>query len=186
MCNSCFSCKTLFIFTLQSFKHTLSFSAPLPFLSSTNKQTNSVTTMPTRETFIFSWHFPLFLLLILSPFCGGDATKQELWCVAKNNAEDAALQSALDWACGAGGADCRPIQNGGPCYDVNSVQNTASFAFNDYFLKNGLTDDSCNFSNNAAVTSLDPSQSFPSLSLSLLYSCFVFDLGFLKCMQCSC
>ncbi|KAI5387704.1 PLASMODESMATA CALLOSE-BINDING PROTEIN 5 isoform X2 [Lathyrus oleraceus] len=125
--------------------------------------------MPTRETFIFSWHFPLFLLLILSPFCGGsgggDATKQELWCVAKNNAEDAALQSALDWACGAGGADCRPIQNGGPCYDVNSVQNTASFAFNDYFLKNGLTDDSCNFSNNAAVTSLDPSHDkckFPS------------------------
>lgn len=97
--------------------------------------------------------------------------------MAKNNAEDAALQSALDWACGAGGADCRPIQNGGPCYDVNSVQNTASFAFNDYFLKNGLTDDSCNFSNNAAVTSLDPSQSFPSLSLSLLYSCFVFYLG---------
>ncbi|XP_058756244.1 PLASMODESMATA CALLOSE-BINDING PROTEIN 5-like [Vicia villosa] len=119
--------------------------------------------MPTTQTFVFPL---LFLFLILSPFCcGGDATKQELWCVAKNNAEDAALQSALDWACGAGGADCRPIQNGGPCYDVNSVQNTASFAFNDYFLKNGLTDDSCNFSNNAAVTSIDPSHDkckFPS------------------------
>lgn len=85
--------------------------------------------------------------------------------MAKNNAEDAALQTALDWACGAGGADCGPIQNGGPCYDVNSVQNTASYAFNDYFLKHGLTDDSCNFNNNAAVTSLNPSYGnckFPS------------------------
>jgi hypothetical protein len=115
--------------------------------------------MPTTQTFVFSFHLPL--LLLLSPFCvgsnDGDVTKQELWCVAKNNAEDAALQSALDWACGAGGADCGPIQNGGPCYDVTSVQNTASYAFNDYFLKHGLTDDSCSFSNNAAVTSLNPS-----------------------------
>ena len=73
--------------------------------------------------------------------------------MAKNNAEDAALQAALDWACGAGGADCGPIQRGGPCYDPTSVQNTASFSFNDYFLKHGMTDDSCNFNNNAAVTS---------------------------------
>jgi len=103
----------------------------------------------------------LFLLLGLSPLiaaANGGAPPQELWCVAKNNAEDASLQAALDWACGAGGADCGPIQSGGPCYDPSSVQNTASFAFNDYFLKHGMTDDSCNFNNNAAVTSLNPSQ----------------------------
>ncbi|QCD86244.1 histidine kinase 2/3/4 [Vigna unguiculata] len=102
----------------------------------------------------------LFLLLGLSPLiaaANGGAPPQELWCVAKNNAEDASLQAALDWACGAGGADCGPIQSGGPCYDPSSVQNTASFAFNDYFLKHGMTDDSCNFNNNAAVTSLNPS-----------------------------
>lgn len=119
--------------------------------------------MPRRESFVFSARLPLLLLLMLSPFCGGSGgggggPRQELWCVAKNNAEDAALQSALDWACGAGGADCGPIQHGGPCYDPNSVQNTASYAFNDYFLKHGMTDDSCNFDNNAAVTSLNPSQ----------------------------
>ncbi|XP_073225874.1 PLASMODESMATA CALLOSE-BINDING PROTEIN 5 [Cicer arietinum] len=117
--------------------------------------------MPRIQSFVFTGYLPLFLLLILSPSCGGSngdgALQQQLWCVAKNNAEDAALQTALDWACGAGGANCGPIQNGGPCYDVNSVQNTASYAFNDYFLKHGLTDDSCNFNNNAAVTSLNPS-----------------------------
>ncbi|KAI5338343.1 hypothetical protein L3X38_017614 [Prunus dulcis] len=89
----------------------------------------------------------------------------ELWCVAKNNAEDAQLQSALDWACGAGGADCSPIQQGGPCYDSTDIQNTASYVFNDYFLKHGMTDESCNFDNTAALTSLNPSYNkckFPS------------------------
>lgn len=89
---------------------------------------------------------------------GGVAVSTQLWCVAKNNAEDAALQGALDWACGPGGADCSPIQQGGPCYDPSDVQTMASYAFNDYFLKNGLTDDGCNFGNNAAVTSLNPSE----------------------------
>ncbi|KAK4420912.1 plasmodesmata callose-binding protein 5 [Sesamum alatum] len=88
---------------------------------------------------------------------GGGGGPRELWCVAKNNAEDAALQSALDWACGAGGADCGPIQTGGPCYDASDLQRTASFAFNDYFLKHGLSEDSCDFSNTAALTSLNPS-----------------------------
>lgn len=78
--------------------------------------------------------------------------------MAKNNAEDAALQSALDWACSSGGADCTPIQQGGPCYDPTDIQRMASFAFNDYFLKHGLTEDSCNFDNAAALTSLNPSK----------------------------
>ncbi|XP_073127798.1 PLASMODESMATA CALLOSE-BINDING PROTEIN 5-like [Henckelia pumila] len=96
---------------------------------------------------------------------GGGMPSVELWCVAKNNAEDKALQSGLDWACGPGGANCAPIQNGGPCYDSSNLPRMASFAFNDYFIRNGLTDDSCNFSNTAAVTSLNPSYKnckFPS------------------------
>ncbi|MCD7462205.1 hypothetical protein HAX54_048001 [Datura stramonium] len=96
---------------------------------------------------------------------GAGAATVELWCVAKNNAEDAALQSAIDWACGPGGASCGPIQSGGPCYDASDIRRTASFAFNDYFLKHGMTDDSCNFANSAALTSLNPSHNgckFPS------------------------
>ncbi|KAE8696270.1 PLASMODESMATA CALLOSE-BINDING PROTEIN 5 [Hibiscus syriacus] len=96
---------------------------------------------------------------------GGGTVVTELWCVAKNNAEDTALQGALDWACGQGGANCNPIQQGGPCSDPTDIQKTASYAFNDYYLKNGMTDDACSFSNNAALTSLNPSYGnckFPS------------------------
>ncbi|XP_024988802.1 PLASMODESMATA CALLOSE-BINDING PROTEIN 5-like [Cynara cardunculus var. scolymus] len=89
----------------------------------------------------------------------------KLWCVAKNNADDSALQSAIDWACGTGGADCTLIQQGGPCYDPADIRRTASYAFNDYCTKNGMSEDTCNFANTAALTSLDPSHThckFPS------------------------
>lgn len=107
----------------------------------------------------------LLLLLLLVAFSlprslGGQngIAPRDLWCVAKNNADDQALQGAINWACGPGGADCSPIQQGGPCYDPNNIQTTASWAFNDYYLKHGLTDDACSFSNSAALTSLNPSQ----------------------------
>ncbi|CAL0328932.1 unnamed protein product [Lupinus luteus] len=127
--------------------------------------------MPITSSFVFSIYFPilpLLLILTLSPFCGGHSggvPPHELWCVAKNNAEDAPLQDALNWACGPGKVDCGPIQEGGPCYDANNVQNTASYAFNDYFRKHGLANDDCNFNNNAAITTLNPSHDnckFPS------------------------
>ncbi|XP_008783928.2 PLASMODESMATA CALLOSE-BINDING PROTEIN 5 [Phoenix dactylifera] len=95
------------------------------------------------------------------------ATTGELWCVAKNNAEDAALQAALDWACGQGGADCRPIQEGGACYEPQDIQSHASFAFNDYFVHNGFSSSACDFSGTAALSSLNPSHGrciFPSSS----------------------
>ncbi|KAF7140754.1 hypothetical protein RHSIM_Rhsim06G0133900 [Rhododendron simsii] len=83
----------------------------------------------------------------------------ELWCVAMNNANSSTLQAVLDWACGPGGADC------GPCYDSGDILTMASYAFNNYFLTHGLTDDSCNFAGTAALTSLNPSHGsckFPS------------------------
>ncbi|KAI4319759.1 hypothetical protein MLD38_033321 [Melastoma candidum] len=104
-----------------------------------------------------------FLLLVhsshhaLGADGGSSAATMALWCVAKNNAEDAALQAAIDWACGQGGADCGPVQPGGRCHDPADIVRTASYAFNDYYLKHGLTDESCYFSNTAALTSLNPS-----------------------------
>ncbi|KAG8386827.1 hypothetical protein BUALT_Bualt03G0189600 [Buddleja alternifolia] len=121
---------------------------------------------------ILSGALPLFFLVFSLVFAvaaaqggSGGGPARELWCVAKNNAEDAALESALDWTCGAGGADCGPIQNGGPCYDGSDLQRTASYAFNDYYHKHGPSDDNCNFANTAALTSLNPSHDgckFPS------------------------
>ncbi|KAL8158526.1 hypothetical protein V2J09_000063 [Rumex salicifolius] len=130
----------------------------------------------------FSFFFLLFALSIPShsadPFLrrhikasGGDGAVQPLWCVAKNNAEDTALQQALNWACGPGAADCGPIQQGGSCYDPNDLLGMASYAFNNYCVKNGMTDDACNFSNTAALTSLDPSHDgckLPSSSVNVV------------------
>ncbi|KAL2476696.1 PLASMODESMATA CALLOSE-BINDING PROTEIN 5 [Abeliophyllum distichum] len=119
-------------------------------------------------TWVLSFFFFALAVVQGGGHRGGGAA-EELWCVAKNNAADDALQSSLDWACGAGGADCGPIQKGGPCYDPSDLQRTASFAFNDYFIKHGLTAESCSFSNSAALTSLNPSHNnckFPSSSLS--------------------
>ncbi|ONK81149.1 uncharacterized protein A4U43_C01F25810 [Asparagus officinalis] len=109
----------------------------------------------------------IFLLLILFDFSAAADDSGELWCVAKNNAEDSALQAALDWACGPGGADCGPIQQGGPCYSPEDLQSHASYAFNDYFVKHGFDLSACDFSGTAAPISLNPSHAdckFPSSS----------------------
>ncbi|XP_013632253.1 PREDICTED: PLASMODESMATA CALLOSE-BINDING PROTEIN 5-like [Brassica oleracea var. oleracea] len=102
-------------------------------------------------------HLSLVITVTTAQF-NGQASETDLWCVAKNNAEDSALQAAIDWACGPGGTDCAGIQQGGPCYDPSDIVKTASYVFNNYYLKNGPEDEACNFSNSAAVTSLNPSQ----------------------------
>lgn len=112
----------------------------------------------------------ILLVLVLVPSRGSTDTEErdegggieelELWCVAKNNAEDKALLIALDWACGQGGASCRPVQKGGACHFTDDLITMASYAFNDYYLNHGLTNTSCYFGNAAAVTSLNPSKYF--------------------------
>ncbi|XP_074280939.1 PLASMODESMATA CALLOSE-BINDING PROTEIN 5-like [Silene latifolia] len=118
----------------------------------------------------------MFFLLIAAtwhPWIGhteAAVVHQQLWCVAKNNAEDSALQQALDWACGPGAANCGPIQQGGPCYDPNDIISMASYAFNDYCTKHGMTQETCNFSNTADLIDLDPSHDkckYPSSAFSV-------------------
>ncbi|KAM3211825.1 hypothetical protein ACQJBY_065130 [Aegilops geniculata] len=120
--------------------------------------------------------FHLALLLFAAHAVGGAAGAVgvsgggQLWCVAKNNAEDGALQSAIDWACGPnGGADCRAIQQGGACYEPPDLLAHASYAFNDYFLRSGgaASPAACDFSGAAALIGLNPSHGncvFPSSS----------------------
>ncbi|KAK6259371.1 hypothetical protein SCA6_013845 [Theobroma cacao] len=79
------------------------------------------------------------------------------WCVASQSASKTALQVALDYACGYGGADCAAIQTGGGCYNPNTVRDHASYAFNSYYQKNPVPS-SCNFGGTAVTTSTDPSK----------------------------
>ncbi|XP_055834656.1 glucan endo-1,3-beta-glucosidase 13 [Solanum dulcamara] len=79
------------------------------------------------------------------------------WCVARAGARQFDLQNALDWACGLGMADCRPIQAGGPCFEPNTLLSHASFAFNNYYQQNGNSDIACNFGGTAMLTKINPS-----------------------------
>lgn len=81
------------------------------------------------------------------------------WCIASSAASPTALQVALDYACGYGGADCSAIQPGGSCYDPNTVKDHASYAFNDYYQKNPAAT-SCVFGGTAQLVSTDPSMAF--------------------------
>ncbi|CAK8565463.1 unnamed protein product [Lathyrus sativus] len=90
------------------------------------------------------------------------------WCIASPSSSQRALQIALDYACGYGGADCSAIQAGGSCYNPNSVHDHASFAFNKYYQENPVPN-SCNFGGTAVITNTNPSVGtcqYPSTSTS--------------------
>lgn len=88
------------------------------------------------------------------------------WCTANPTASETALQVALDYACGYGGADCSAIQPNGACYDPNTLRDHASYAFNDYYQKNPVPT-SCVFGGTAQLSYTDQSKilnHYPHLS----------------------
>ncbi|KAK6930712.1 X8 domain [Dillenia turbinata] len=87
---------------------------------------------------------------------GANTVTQGTWCVARSDASEKALQSALNYACGSG-ADCVPLQVSGICYLPNTVQAHASYAFNSYYQRKSMAPGSCDFAGTATVTSTDPS-----------------------------
>ncbi|PON84488.1 Glycoside hydrolase [Trema orientale] len=90
---------------------------------------------------------------------GGGVSKSltgNTWCVANGQVGKEKLQQALDFACGEGAADCRPIQPGSTCYDPNTVEAHASFAFNSYYQKQSRQMGSCYFGGAAYVVTQPP------------------------------
>jgi len=79
------------------------------------------------------------------------------FCVALQNADPAALQAGLSWACGPGHADCSAIQPGGACYQQNNLPALASYAYNDYYQRMASTGATCSFNGTATTTTNDPS-----------------------------
>ncbi|XP_050388114.1 uncharacterized protein LOC126805061 [Argentina anserina] len=81
----------------------------------------------------------------------------KLWCVAKPSVPAETLQEAVDYACGAGGADCQEIMPDGNCYYPESVVAHASYAFNSYWQKNKRNGGTCSFGGTAMLINSDPS-----------------------------
>ncbi|KAF6172228.1 hypothetical protein GIB67_024850 [Kingdonia uniflora] len=80
----------------------------------------------------------------------------QTWCVAKTESLEISLQAALDYACGIGRADCSPIQQTGSCYNPNSLQRHASYAFNSYYQKNP-SPTNCDFGGTGIIVNTNPS-----------------------------
>ncbi|KAL8114970.1 hypothetical protein AgCh_021699 [Apium graveolens] len=133
----------------------------------TQPVTNPVTTYPAPSTGV-----PVTTPVtnpVTPPATGNaPALPGQSWCVAKSGAPQTALQSALDYACGTGVADCSLIQQSGSCYNPNTLQNHASYAFNSYYQKKPAAT-SCDFGGAATITNTNPSAGsciYPSSSSS--------------------
>ncbi|CAN1231090.1 Glucan endo-1,3-beta-glucosidase [Linum grandiflorum] len=78
------------------------------------------------------------------------------WCVPRSDASDAALQRNLDYVCSSG-VNCVPIQQGGACFNPNTVRSHASYAMNAYYQRSGRHDSDCDFGRTGFLTSHNPS-----------------------------
>ncbi|KAF9669562.1 hypothetical protein SADUNF_Sadunf14G0120500 [Salix dunnii] len=100
------------------------------------------------------------------------STTGNTWCVANPDVGKERLQAAMDFACGEGGADCRPIQPEATCYNPNTLEAHSSFAFNSYYQKKGRVMGDCYFGGAAYVVTQEPSAYFIFVSFRV----FLFSL----------
>lgn len=96
------------------------------------------------------------MMVMIASIGIGIGRVEGMWCVARSEASDEALQTGLDYAC-ARGADCVPIQENGLCYLPNTLPAHASYAFNSYYQRSNMAPGACDFSGTATLAKTDPS-----------------------------
>ncbi|CAN1231088.1 Glucan endo-1,3-beta-glucosidase [Linum grandiflorum] len=94
--------------------------------------------------------------VLRSPISPPSGHNPKKWCVPRSDASDAALQRNLDYVCSSG-VNCVPIQQGGACFNPNTVRSHASYAMNAYYQRSGRHDSDCDFGRTGFLTSHNPS-----------------------------
>ncbi|XP_047324156.1 glucan endo-1,3-beta-glucosidase 4-like [Impatiens glandulifera] len=87
-----------------------------------------------------------------------NASFSSTFCVVRNGADTSKLQKGLNWACGQGGANCSAIQKGEACYNPDTINDHASYSYNDYYQKMIRFGGDCDFDGTAMLTVVDPSE----------------------------
>uniref|UniRef100_J3KV10 X8 domain-containing protein n=1 Tax=Oryza brachyantha TaxID=4533 RepID=J3KV10_ORYBR len=124
----------------------------IPVTSPSTVPTSPPATNPTTNPIV-----PAFSMSPPGPTTVPVVSGQQVWCVAKAGSAQPALQNALDYACGIGGADCSAIQPSGSCYYPNTLDAHASYAFNSYYRRSPAPS-SCDFGGAALLVNVNPSK----------------------------
>ncbi|GMH30234.1 hypothetical protein Nepgr_032077 [Nepenthes gracilis] len=144
--------------------HQMLFSSPYT-TTTTKRDVSTVNPIPVTETPTVNYPPPTAttettattpVTTTTTPAAAATTSSGGAWCIASSTASQTALQVALDYACGYGGANCSAIQQGGSCYNPNTVRDHASYAFNDYYQNNPVST-SCVFGGTAELVYTDPS-----------------------------
>jgi hypothetical protein len=82
---------------------------------------------------------------------------EKQWCLPKAGVDPDTLQRNIDYVCGLG-LKCGPIQEGGACFEPNTVRAHAAYAMNVYYQALGRYGYDCDFEQTGAITDVDPSK----------------------------